>query len=99
MAAGRHHSAWAKGWEESNEKITLHSQANDAIQQSWQRLSPRLKSGLTLPKKIPQVEQTYQKCEFPLGKKIGVDDLVYQQLYWVIVRALRICDGRSVQLH
>lgn len=99
MAAGRHHSAWAKGWDDSNEKISLHPQANDAIQQSWQRLSPRLKGGLSLPTEIPQVEKTYEKSEFSLGKAIGQDDLVYQQLYWLIVRALRICDGRSVQLH
>jgi CRISPR-associated endonuclease/helicase Cas3 len=99
MAAGRHHSAWAKGWDDSNEKISLHPQANEAIQQSWQRLSPRLKGGLSLPTEIPQVEKTYEKSEFSLGKAIGQDDLVYQQLYWLIVRALRICDGRSVQLH
>lgn len=99
MAAGRHHSAWAKGWEDSNEKIHLHPKANAAIQQSWQRLSPRLKGELVVPKQLPQFEQTYEMEEFLLGKKIREDDLPYQQLYWLVVRALRICDGRSVQLH
>lgn len=99
MAAGRHHSAWAKGFEESDEKIHLHPQANEAIQQSWNRLNPRLKGGLTIPQKLPKFEQTYDMADFPLGKKITEDDLPYQQLYWLIVRALRICDGRSVQLH
>lgn len=99
MAAGRHHSAWAKGWEESDEKINLHPQANEVIQQSWKRLSPRLERELTIPQKLPKFEQIYDMADFPLGKKITEDDLPYQQLYWLIVRALRICDGRSVQLH
>lgn len=99
MAAGRHHSAWAKGWEESDEKIRLHPKANEVIQQSWQRLSSRLKGGLVLPDDLPFFEQSYEMQQFPLGKKIQEDDLPYQQLYWLVVRALRICDGRSVQLH
>lgn len=99
MAAGRHHSAWANGWEDSDEKIHLHPKANEAIQQSWQRLIPRLRGGLALPQQLPQFGQTYEIEEFLLGKKIREDDLPYQQLYWLVVRALRICDGRSVQLH
>jgi CRISPR-associated endonuclease/helicase Cas3 len=98
MAAGRHHSAWAKGWEDSDEKIRLHPKANEAIQQSWQRLSSRLQGGLVIPE-IPHFEQIYEMQEFKLGKSIQEDDLPYQQLYWLVVRALRICDGRSVQLH
>jgi CRISPR-associated endonuclease/helicase Cas3 len=99
MAAGRHHSAWAKGWEDSDEKIHLHPKANDAIQQSWRQLSKRLKGKLAMPDHLPEFERTYDMEEFKLGKKIREDDLPYQQLYWLVVRALRICDGRSVQLH
>lgn len=105
MAAGRHHSAWAKGWEDSDEKIQLHPKANEAIQQSWKRLSLRLKGGLELVEELPKLEQIYQVQEFSLGKKIREADLpyrqllCYQQLYWLVIRALRICDGRSVQLH
>ncbi|MBF2075307.1 MAG: CRISPR-associated helicase Cas3' [Synechococcales cyanobacterium C42_A2020_086] len=99
MAAGRHHSAWAKGWEDSSATIQLHPEANKAIQQSWQQLSRRLKGKLLLPDQLPQLEHTYEMEEFSLGKEIGEADLPYQQLYWLVVRALRICDGRSVQLH
>jgi CRISPR-associated endonuclease/helicase Cas3 len=99
MAAGRHHSAWAKGWEASNDKIRLHSRANEAIAQSWQRLVPRLSIPLPLPAELPKFSQTYEMEDFKLGDKIQDDDLQYQQLYWLVVRALRICDRRSVQLH
>ncbi|MGC8712524.1 MAG: CRISPR-associated helicase Cas3' [Leptodesmis sp.] len=99
MAVGRHHSAWAKGWEDSDEKIHLHPKANEAIQQSWQQLSKRLKGYLPTPDQLPEFGCSYDLEDFLLGKKIREDDLAYQQLYWLVVRALRICDGRSVQLH
>lgn len=101
MAAGRHHSAWAGGFGDDavGKEIQLHPKANEAIQQSWQRLAAKLANRLPLPQKVPRLKQTYVIEDFPLGKKIGVDDLTYQQLYWLIARGLRICDGRSVQLH
>ncbi|MDX2212502.1 MAG: CRISPR-associated helicase Cas3' [Oculatellaceae cyanobacterium bins.114] len=99
MAAGRHHSAWAKGWDDSDETIHLHPKANEVIQQSWRQLSKRLEGKLAIPDHLPEFERTYDIEEFKLGKKIREDDLPYQQLYWLVVRALRICDGRSVQLH
>jgi CRISPR-associated endonuclease/helicase Cas3 len=99
MAAGRHHSAWAKGWGDSDDKITLHLRANAEIQQSWQQLSRRLKGGLCLPASLPVLAKSHQKEEFKLGNEIGPDQLAYMQLYWLIIRALRVCDGRSVQLH
>lgn len=101
MAAGRHHSAWAKGWQSSEnvQPIQLHLQANSAIAQSWQRLSRRLSKIMLLPTKLPKFNKKYEVEDFELGKKVQPDDLKYQQLYWLIVRALRLCDGRSVQLH
>jgi CRISPR-associated endonuclease/helicase Cas3 len=98
MAAGRHHSAWAKGWEASNDKIRLHSRANEAIAQSWQRLTPQLSTEFSLPTELPKFPLTYEMENFKLGQ-IQDYQLQYQQLYWLVVRALRICDGRSVQLH
>jgi CRISPR-associated endonuclease/helicase Cas3 len=42
MAAGRHHSAWAKGWKLSdiakNETLELVENANEAIADSWKKL-------------------------------------------------------------
>ncbi|MBF2063022.1 MAG: hypothetical protein IGS39_01100 [Calothrix sp. C42_A2020_038] len=42
MAAGRHHSAWASGWDSKNiaklRNIELHPEAQKAITQSWQRI-------------------------------------------------------------
>jgi CRISPR-associated endonuclease/helicase Cas3 len=102
MAAGRHHSAWAKGFGDDaiGQKIQLHPQANEAIQQSWTRLVSRLSSQLPLPQEVPRLDENHVIEEaFPLDKAISVDDLLYQQLYWLIARGLRICDGRSVQLH
>jgi CRISPR-associated endonuclease/helicase Cas3 len=101
MATGRHHSAWARGFGDDavGKEIQLHPKANEAIEQSWQRLASRLENKLPLPQKVPRLKQTYVIENFPLGKKIGVNDLTYQQLYWLIARGLKICDGRSVQIH
>lgn len=99
MSAGRHHSAWAKGWEDSDTEIKLHPQVNLAIAESWQRLIPRLKTSFLLPKHLPHFEDNYKIEAFPIGKAIQEDQIEYLQLYWLVVRALRISDGRSVQLH
>ena len=102
MAAGRHHSAWARGWKLSdvakNETIELVENANDAIAESWQKLSKNLK----LPESISS-KQFKLKHEIYDTKTIDLnvfdpDSLEYQQLYTLVVRALRLCDMRSVQL-
>ncbi|MEE3715453.1 CRISPR-associated helicase Cas3' [Tumidithrix elongata RA019] len=99
MAAGRHHSAWAKGWDgaKSSEKIQIHRGANIEVARSWRSLRKMMPSRFVLPEQLPELQQTHQLDEFRLGQ-IEPDDVKYQQLYWLIVRALRICDGRSVQL-
>lgn len=100
MASGRHHSAWTKGWETvgRGEVLQLHPQANQEIAKSWKSLRKALSSSLPLPATLPEYQTQYDKDELRLNR-FEPKDLEYQQLYWLIVRALRLCDGRSVQLH
>jgi CRISPR-associated endonuclease/helicase Cas3 len=104
MAVGRHHSAWSKGWQSDSvaqiEKIRLHQRANREIAQSWQLLSPHLPKMLPLPKAIPALSHSVYQAE-----EIELDcfnpdpcQMRYQQLYWLVVRGLRLCDTRSVQI-
>lgn len=107
MAAGRHHSAWAKGWESDDicdrQPLQLYPGANQAVLQSWQqlvkRLSPETRNLLSVPKTLPPLSQTTYDVEECKLDRFTPDDLEYQQLYWLVVRALRLCDARSVQLH
>lgn len=100
MAAGRHHSAWAKGWtvtaaHRMNELI-LHPQAGDAIANSWRYLTRFLPQPFSLTQ--PQLCQArYRVSEFPLDFFSG-NQSSYYQLYLLVVRALRLCDMRSVQI-
>jgi CRISPR-associated endonuclease/helicase Cas3 len=104
MAAGRHHSAWAKGWKLSdvakNQTLELVGNANEAIAKSWQQLSKSLK----LPNSISLRSEPFEleRTSYPTGtidlNIFDPDSLEYQQLYALVVRALRICDMRSVQL-
>jgi CRISPR-associated endonuclease/helicase Cas3 len=104
MAAGRHHSAWAKGWKLSdvakNETIELVGNANDAIAKSWQQLS----KSLNLPDSISLTSEPFELKQTVYDAKtidlnfFDPDSLEYQQLYALVIRALRLCDMRSVQL-
>ncbi len=104
MAAGRHHSAWAKGWKLSdvakNETIELVENANDAIAKSWQQISKNinLPDSISLPSEPFKLEQTTYDAEEIDLNFFNPDSLEYQQLYALVVRALRLCDMRSVQL-
>ncbi|MFN6569876.1 CRISPR-associated helicase Cas3' [Dendronalium sp. ChiSLP03b] len=102
LAAGRHHSAWAGGWQESDlstsKTIQLHPQAQEAIAQSWKTMLRYLPPTLFLPpanlsKNIYTVKQKFELNRFT------TDQIEYLQLYLLVVRALRLCDQRSVQLH
>ena len=109
MAAGRHHSAWTKGWESDTlaairrdpkrqGKLHLHDRANEVIAQSWQRLlSQELCQILSLPTDPPVLSQRIYPVEEIQLNCFTPDQMKYQQLYWLVVRGLRICDGRSVQ--
>ncbi len=104
MASGRHHSAWAKGWKLSdiaqNETIKLVENANNAIADSWQKISKNLKlpNSMSLPSEPFELKQTTYDAQAIDLNVFDPDSLEYQQLYALVVRALRICDMRSVQL-
>ncbi|MBD2435613.1 CRISPR-associated helicase Cas3' [Nostoc sp. FACHB-110] len=101
LAAGRHHSAWAGGWEESDltriKTIQLHPQAQQAIAQSWKTMLRYLPSSLTLPPANLSKNIYPVKHKFELNR-FTTDQIEYLQLYLLVVRALRLCDQRSVQL-
>lgn len=102
MAAGRHHSAWADGWTGTNlpksGKIELHNDAQQAIAKSWDRISRLLPKTLPIPPDEPKLRQppVYAVKTFKLAQ-FEPDQIRYLQLYWLIARALRLCDQRSVQ--
>ena len=100
MATGRHHSAWASGWNSQDiaklRSIQLHPEAQKAITQSWRNMKRFLPQ--TLPLTEPKLKQNlYPLRELDLNK-FANDEVEYFQLYLLIVRALRLCDQRSVQL-
>jgi len=101
MAAGRHHSAWTGGWSLQDvskiKSIELHPGANQAISLSWQRLTRFLPP--TLPLLPANLSKSIYplKTEFPLDR-FTLDQIDYLHLYLMLVRALRLCDQRSVQL-
>lgn len=100
MATGRHHSAWASGWDNKDiaklRSIELHPEAQKAITQSWRNMKRFLPQ--TLPLSEPNLKQNlYPLKELDLNK-FANDEVEYFQLYILIVRALRLCDQRSVQL-
>ncbi len=102
MAAGRHHSAWTKGWENKDIRkvgnIELHPDAESAIASSWRclvRFLPTTLPALAQPKLNQNIYPV--TTDFRLNL-LSSDDIEYLQLYSLIVRALRLCDMRSVQL-
>ncbi len=107
MASGRHHSAWTNGWDLSDavriKQIVLHPEANRVIARSWKGLSTSLQQLLpdtiTLSSEAFKLSQTsYETDEIKLDC-FNHDYLKYQQLYALVVRALRLCDMRSVQIN
>lgn len=107
MAAGRHHSAWARGWKAEDivekQSITLHPGTNQAIAKSWsgllKSLNSLLSSSITLPPEPFQFEQTTYEVEEVQLACFEPYELEYQQLYALVARALRLCDSRSVQIN
>ena len=94
LASGRHHSAWAKSFK--NKQIQLHPQAKETIDLAWKRLSRFLPKSFILP--IPSLSQDCYKVLKDFELKGFTDlELPYHQLYALVVRALRLCDQRSVQ--
>jgi hypothetical protein len=101
MAAGRHHSAWAGGWKMGDVaklgKIQLHPGANNAIASSWRSISRFLPETLPLQPANLSRELYAVTKEFDLNR-FDTAQIEYLQLYSLVVRALRLCDQRSVQL-
>ena len=101
MAAGRHHSAWAGGWKMGDVakvgKIQLHPEANNAIASSWRSIARFLPKTLPLPPANLSREAYAVTREFDLNR-FDTAQIEYLQLYLLVVRALRLCDQRSVQL-
>lgn len=100
MAAGRHHSAFTKGWGTKNiskgAKIDLHPDTQQQINQSWRCLVRYFPQTLPIPSP-PCLNQTnYPIVEFSLTM-LTQHQMPYLQLYLLIVRALRLCDMRAVQ--
>lgn len=102
MAAGRHHSAWAAGWKMGDVakvgRISLHSGAKNAIASSWRSMAR------FLPKTLPLQPANLSKELYAVTKEFDLNrfdtaQIEYLQLYLLVVRALRLCDQRSVQLH
>lgn len=107
MASGRHHSAWTNGWKlshlERKDKIVLHDRSNWILKHSWKPLLKSLKKVLSQNIDITAFNEPYVfESQYVLGVTplalFEPDDLEYQQLYSLVVRALRLCDGRSVQI-
>ena len=104
MSAGRHHTAWTEGWGRKDTtqigQLVLKKSANQAIISSYHNLVDFLPDLLPLPSEPFKLSQTSYNLR---GKKLNLncfssDYLEYQQLYSLVVRALRLCDSRSVQL-
>jgi hypothetical protein len=101
MAAGRQHSAWAGGWKMADVaklgKIQLHPEAKDAIASSWRSIARFLPKTLPLEQANLSRELYCVTQEFDLNR-FDTAQIEYLQLYSLVVRALRLCDQRSVQL-
>ncbi|MDY7022583.1 MAG: CRISPR-associated helicase Cas3', partial [Cyanobacteriota bacterium] len=100
MATGRHHSAWTSGWKPDDiarkKTIKLHPKAQNAIADSWRQLGRFLPD--TLPLSPANLSQSrYDNLEELKLDEFSDDESEYQYLYILVVRALRLCDQRSVQ--
>ena len=102
MATGRHHSAFAAGWKMGDVakmgKIQLHPGAKNAIASSWRSIARFLPETLPLQPANLSRELYAVTKEFDLNR-FDTAQIEYLQLYSLVVRALRLCDQRSVQLH
>lgn len=100
MAAGRHHSAWTEGFQSSDvanlKQIELCKGYEKAIADSWRYLVRFLKNGNCLSE--PSLAKSvYQLKELNLNL-CDRDEIEFLHLYSLVIRALRLCDQRSVQL-
>lgn len=99
-AAGRHHSAWARGFQSGDvaklKQIELCVEAQKAIADSW-RCMIRFLPGVLPLSEANLSKNIYKLKELDLNA-FAHDEIEFLQLYSLVVRALRLCDQRSVQL-
>lgn len=100
MSAGRHHSAWIHGFTSKDiaklKPIELCSDSQQVIADSWKFLTRFLPD--TLPLQEANLSKNiYNPKELDLNA-FGTDEIEFLQLYSLVVRALRLCDQRAVQL-
>ncbi|MUH00438.1 CRISPR-associated helicase Cas3 [Scytonema sp. UIC 10036] len=96
IAAGRHHSAWAEGFQSKDvaklKQIELCAGSEKAIADSWRYMVRFLPNGDRLSE--PSLgKSVYNLKEFDLNK-FDRDEIEFLQLYSLVVRALRLCDQR-----
>jgi hypothetical protein len=100
MAAGRHHSAWAIGFQSKDvaklKEITLCTESQQVLADSWRCMARFLSTTLPLPE-ANLSRSVYKLQELDLNK-FTADEMEFLQLYSLVVRALRLCDQRAVQL-
>ncbi|MBD2200673.1 MULTISPECIES: CRISPR-associated helicase Cas3' [Calothrix] len=100
MAAGRHHSAWARGFESNDvaklKQIELSPKSQQVIADSWRCMTKFLPDFLPLSEGNLS-RNVYQLKELDLNEFFTIDEVEFLQLYSLVVRALRLCDQRSVQ--
>ncbi len=100
MAAGRHHSAWANGFGSSAvanlKQIELSAESQKAIADSWRVMKRFLLNTLPLAE-VNLSKNVYKLTELDLNQ-FSSDEIEFLQLYSLVVRALRLCDQRAVQL-
>lgn len=97
MAVGRHHSAWVEGFSEKT-TIQLHKDTQKTVMQSWKAIARFLPNILDMEEGNPSRLTYTATVNASKIKTFGEDEIEYHQLYLLIVRALRLCDQRSVQL-
>jgi CRISPR-associated endonuclease/helicase Cas3 len=79
--------------------LELHPKAQNAIASSWRSLARFLPKTLPISD-MPKLEKTSYSVVAELDlNKFSPTDIDHLQLYWLVVRALRLCDMRSVQLN
>lgn len=100
MAAARHHSAWANGFASSAvaklKQIELSAESQKVITDSWRVMKRFLPNTLPLAE-VNLSKNVYKLREFELNQ-FSSDEIEFLQLYSLVVRALRLCDQRAVQL-
>lgn len=100
MAVGRHHSAWAGGFASNDvaklKHIELCPESSQVIADCWRCLTRFLPGVLPLAR-ANLTRNVYKLQELDLNR-FTVDEIEFFQLYSLVVRALRLCDQRSVQL-